>query len=105
MLWWTVGLDPDAQACVETRGARQYEQSFSKNQQVASYFILFLTKHAISKLIAGAVLKCFAQPDVSIILFDCRLISCRGSVMATSRLIFVVPFSLRVRFFHLLSEK
>ena len=44
MLWWTVGLHPDAQTCVETRGARQYGQSFSKHKQVAPYFILFLIK-------------------------------------------------------------
>ena len=103
MLWWTVGLHPDAQTCVETRGARQYGQSFSKHKHVAPYFIFFLTTNAISKLFAGAVLECFAQPIVAITLFDCQFIICWGSVMATSRLLLVGFFT--CLYFHLLSEK
>ena len=92
MLWWTVGLHPDAQTCVENRSDRQYGQSFSKHKHVAPYFILFSTTNAISKLFAGAVLECFAQPVVAITLFDGQFIICWDPVMATSRLMFVVFF-------------
>ena len=99
MLWRTVGLHPDAQTCVENRGDRQYGQSFSKHKHVAPYFIFSLTTNAISKLFAGAVLKCFAQPIAAITLFDCQCMICCGSVMAISRLMFVVCCCVRVRFF------
>jgi hypothetical protein len=39
MLWWTAGPRPEAQACVETRGAKQYEQSFSKHKQFSLQFV------------------------------------------------------------------